>query len=82
MSAHGGSGKKGQQRHLGSFGNAADAARVYDRAVLHLRGDAAETNYPRAQYLEVCVRAVCVCAPCAVCSLYVPRCDAGVGQRS
>ena len=64
MSAQGG---KGHQRHLGSYSSAADAARVYNHAVLKLRGDAAETNYPRAEYVEV--RAVCrvfVPEPCVV----------------
>lgn len=41
---------KGYQRHLGSYATADVAARVYDRAVLKLRGKGAELNFPLADY--------------------------------
>jgi len=44
---------KGFQRHLGSYETAEDAARCYDRAVLKLRGEAAELNFPRQEYEQV-----------------------------
>ena len=38
------------QLHLAYFDCAEAAARAYDRAAIHFRGDGADTNYPREQY--------------------------------
>jgi hypothetical protein len=43
---------KGKQLHLGSFPDAAAAARAYDRAALLLRGPDAALNYPAADYAQ------------------------------
>ncbi len=43
-------GKRGHQRHLGSYPTAEVAAAVYDRAVIKLRGVAAELNFAAANY--------------------------------
>lgn len=43
---------KGFQRHLGTYQAAEDAARCYDRAALHTRGEGAELNFPRSDYSQ------------------------------
>ena len=40
----------GKVTHLGYYETEEDAARVYDRVSISLHGDAAQTNFPPAEY--------------------------------
>ena len=43
-------GRKGSQKHLGSFSTPEDAARAFDRATLAIKGSHEELNFPIKEY--------------------------------